>query len=192
MQAKRNALIAVVAAHLDPADRKHAKSIVDTFCDLSPPMTRPPMIHLITVRKDGLQGGETRKPENLRLNWHRFVREWGDIVLTAAGFVAAPILIPFAALSLWNKYWTHASIALTREQATSLLAMWTSKNERNRISKPDAIAAINDLHTVFKLPLIDDVRFNVIERDLIHLQCNESDNDEIWLKEWVKTTHGKN
>jgi hypothetical protein len=190
MQAQRDSLIAEVASILDPADTKHAERIVDSFCRLSPPMTRPAVSHMITLHSGGLQGGETSKPGNLRLNWHRFAAECGDMVLTVAGVINMPMLVPFAALSLWNKYWTQSTIKLSREQATALFAMWTRKNERNRIARSDAITAINELLTVFKLPLIDDSAFNAIECELIHLQCIESDDDGIWLREWVMTTYG--
>jgi len=123
LRSQRESMIADVASDLDPADHAVAERIVDAFCQLTPPMERPPVIHMITLHSGGLQGGETTKPGNLRLNWNRFVRDCGDMVLTAAGVVAAPILIPFAALSLWNKYWTHATITLSREQATALFAM---------------------------------------------------------------------
>ena len=188
-RSQRESMIADVASHLDPADHAVAERIVDAFCQLTPPMERPPVIHMITLQSGGLQGGATTKPGNLRLNWNRFVRDCGDMVLTAAGVVTAPILIPFAALSLWNKYWTHATITLSREQATALFAMWTRKDDENRIATDAAMAALNELLTVFKLPLIDDAEFDVIKRDLVRLRCIECDEKGIWLREWVKTTY---
>jgi len=189
LNAKRAELIADVAAILDPVDAHLAGLIVEAFCQMTPPLEPPRMIHMITAQSGGLGGGETTKPGNLRLNWHKLVRSCGDMVLTAAGVAAHPVLIPFAALSLWNKYWTHATIPLSREQATALFAMWSRKDSKNRITRDVAIAAVNDLLAVFKLPLIDQKQFDVIERDLTHLRCIECDQDGIWLREWVKTTY---
>ena len=190
LRSQRDSMVAEIAGLLDPADRAVAERIVDAFCDLTPPMKRPPVVHMITLKSGGLQGGETTKPGNLRLNWQRFVRDCGDMVLTAAGVIAVPILIPFAALSLWNKYWTHATIPLSREQATALFAMWTRKDDEQRTTRASAIEALNELLTVFKLPSVDAAEFAVIERDLIHLQCIELDGDRIWLRQWIKTTYG--
>jgi len=189
LKAKRAALIADVASILDPADCRIAEEIVDAFCHMTPPLEPPPVFHMITLHSGGLRGGETTKPGNLRLNWQNFVRDCGDMVLTAAGVIAVPILIPFAALSLWNKYWTHATIQLSREQAIALFAMWTRKDNRNRITRDAAIAAINELLTVFRLPSIEGKAFDVIERDLYRLQCIESDEQGIWLREWVKMAY---
>jgi len=110
--------------------------------------------------------------------------------LNTAGAIAVPVLIPFAALSLWNKFCAHSTIPLSREQATAIFAMWHRKDANHKIKKPRALEEINVLLAVFKLPALDDGELDVILRDLVALDCIELNADgEIWLREWVSTSY---
>jgi hypothetical protein len=189
MDRKRSELVGEVAKMLDPRDAKVAERVVDHFCRMSPPMDPPRLMHMITLDQGGRGGGHSRKPGNLALNWKRLRGDFGDLVLTAAGVVAAPWLIPFAALSIWNKFWTHATIDLTKEQGASLCAMWHRCDNDHRISRSAALAETNQLFQVFKWPPLSDDSFSDILRDLERLQCIEVTDEEIWLREWVQTTY---
>jgi hypothetical protein len=189
MERKRAELVGEVFKLLDPKDAKLAESIIDRFCRMSPPLDPPMTISLITIGHGGRGGGQTRKPGNLSLNWKRLSGEFADVVINVAGAVAVPWLIPFAALSLWNKILIHATIELTKEQAASICAMWHRCDEKNKITLPKAFAEINQLFQVFKWPPLSHEAFTNILRDLEHLQCIEATGETIWLREWVQTRY---
>jgi hypothetical protein len=189
MERKRSELIGEVAKLLDPRDAKVAERVVDHFCRMSPPMDPPMLMHMITLDRGGRGGGQSRKPGNLALNWKRLRGESADLVLTAAGVIAVPWLIPFAALSIWNKFWTHATIELTKEQGASLCAMWHRCDNEHHIARSAALAETNQLFQVFEWPPLSEEAFTNILRDLEHLQCIEVTDQKIWLREWVQTTY---
>jgi len=192
LKAKRAELVSAATVALGPDNSKLAERLVEAFCSLSPPEQQAgPLYDLVTAHSGGYRGGETRKSGNLRLNWKRLCGEFGDIALNAAGAIAAPWLIPFAALSLWNKFWTHATIPLTKEQASSLFAMWTHCDDRHRIPTGKGLDETNSLFTVFRWPALTADDFTAILDSLEHLDCIEHDKDEqsIWLREWVKSTY---
>lgn len=187
---KRLELIHFVAGDLDAQDEHLAERIVDSFCQLTPPKDPPVLMHLINLYDFGARGGDTRKPGNLRLNWKKLFGELGDIVLNATGAIAVPLLIPFAALSLWNKLWSHSSIPLSREHATALYAMWQGRDTNNRIGETNAHEKTGLLFQLYQWPSIELHAFTLILRDLESLQCIERKvGDSIWLREWVKTTY---
>jgi hypothetical protein len=190
LTAKQGSLVEEVSKLLDERDAHLAPRLVEAFCALTPPQDPPIVFHLLTARSGGLRGGETRKPGNIRFNWRKLYQELGDMILNAAGAIAVPVLIPFAALSLWNKFWTHATIPLSREQATAIFAMWHRKDANHKIAKPRALEEINALLVVFKLPPLDEAELEVILRDLAALECVEVAADgEIWLREWVSASY---
>lgn len=191
LRQKREELLAEARALLDQQDSGFAEHLVDAFCQLSPPLWKMPDMQLVTLHSGGLRGGETRKLGNLQFNWRRLVGESPDMILTLIGTLAVPALFPLAALSLWNKYVIHSSVTLSREQATALFAMWTRRDRKNRISRSDALNAVNDLVAVFKLPSVDADEFSITLNDLVHLKCIEIDADVVWLREWVSTKYGR-
>jgi hypothetical protein len=189
MERKRAELIGDVSKLLDPKDAKLAESIVDHFCRMSPPMDPPLSMSLITIDHGGRGGGQSRKPGNLSLNWKRLRGEFGDIVINTAGAVAVHWLIPFAALSIWNKLWTHATIELTKEQAASICAMWHRCDDKHQITRQAAFAETNILSGVFHWPPLSDEAFTNILIDLKLLECIEVTGETIWLREWVQTKY---
>lgn len=189
MERKRSELISAVAKLLDPRDANVAERVVDRFCLMSPPMSPPFEMHMVTLNGGGGGGGQSTKPGNLVLNWKNLMAETGDLVLTAAGVIAVPWLIPFAALSIWNKFWTHATIELTKEQGASLFAMWHRCDDKHHIARSVALAETNQLFMVFGWPLLSEKAFTNNLRHLEHLQCIKVTDERIWLREWVKTTY---
>jgi len=187
---KRAELIAECRTMLGDGHSELANRIVDAFCTINPPQDPPMMIEMITANHGGFGGGRSRKPGNIVLNWRRLVRDSSDLVLTGAGAAASPWLIPFAALSIFNKLWTHSSVELTREQASCLFAMWNHCGTDHRISSDEAFAECSALFAVFKWPTLERDAFDAILRDLECLRCIERpDDDTIWLREWVRTRY---
>lgn len=189
LTAKRSELVANIAEILSADDTTLAERIVDAFCSLTPPQQPPVLMTYTVLRSGGYQGGYSRKPGNLWLNWKSLIRSLGDVVLTVGGAVATPWLIPFAALSLWNTVWTNAKVDLSREQAAALCAMWYRADEENNISRSMALQETNALFTVYKWSLLNIHGFNHLLRELEDLDCVEVNDDSVWLREWVKTSY---
>jgi hypothetical protein len=189
MERKRQALVGDVAALLDPADVRAAERLIDRFCRLSPPMKPPVLMHMIRLDAHGRSGGESRKPGNLSLNWKRLRNEFPDIVMNTAGALAVPWLIPFAALSMWNKLWTHSTIELRKEHATCLCAMWFSCDDKHKIDRDAALQESNELFRVYGWPPLTGRQFDSYMQDLIALDCIEDSDGRIWLREWIQSSY---
>jgi hypothetical protein len=188
---KRAELIQIATGVLDPRDAQVAARIVDSFCAMSPPLDPPEFMGMITIYSHGENGGRTRKLGNLCLNWRKLAADFGDLSLTVAGTVAEPWLIPFAALSIWNKVSTHSSIELSPNHATVLYAMWNGRNSNNELTEVDAF---EKSAVVFKLnnwPMLAKPTFETIIADLESLKCIERRKPKrmIWLREGVQQTY---
>lgn len=188
---KRTELIRIATDALDPRDSNIAARIVDSFCSMSPPLEPPVFIEMITIHSQGARGGRSRKPGNLWLNWRKFSSDFGDLSLTVAGVVVEPKLIPLAALSIWNKIWSHSSIELSREHATVLYAMWQGRNYENKLSEADAFQKSGLMFQLNGWPPLAQQQFDSITEDLQQFQCIEKNdsNGTIWLREWVKKSY---
>ena len=167
-----------------------AEILVDRFASISAPQYPPMQMDLITVRQGGRKGGQTRKPGNIRLNWRKLLCETPDFVLTGAGSIDHPWLIPLAALSILTKLWAHARVELTKEQATCLVAMWHRCDNTHRIAFNKAYESSIELFSVYKWPAITLEQFSAILLDLEQLRClKNTKNSSIWLREWVCKTY---
>jgi hypothetical protein len=189
LQEKRDELIQLVADVIGENDKVMASQIVDSFCSLTPPQDPPVVMHFITMNSRGYDGGESRKPGNLRLNWRKFLVDFPDIGLNIAGVVATPYLVPLAALSLWNKIWGHSAIQLSKEHATVLYAMWQGRDTQNHIENSQAFEKSGVLFGVYQWPPLDNHAFESILAELERIECIECQDKTIWLREWVKTSY---
>jgi hypothetical protein len=190
MREKRAELVQIAAESLDPRDTKLAERLVDSFCALTPPLDPPVVIQYITIHSRGTGGGMSRKAGNLWLNWRKFASEFGDLSLTVAGVVAEPRLAPLAALSIWNKVWTHSALKLSRDHPTVLYAMWQGRGKDNTLSEADAIEKSGVMFQLNGWLPLDRNGYVAILNDLEKLQCIERKEPEvIWLREWVKKTY---
>ena len=189
LQEKREELIQFVADVIGESDKVMASQIVDSFCSLTPPQDPPAVMHYITMNSRGYNGGQSRKPGNLRLNWKRFLVDFPDIGLNIAGVVATPYLAPLAVLSLWNKIWAHSAIQLSKEHATVLYAMWQGRDTQNCIESTQAFEKSVVLFGVYQWPPLDNHAFENILAELERIECVERQDKTICLREWVKTTY---
>ncbi len=189
LKEKREELIQLVADVISERDKVIASQIVDSFCSLTPPQDPPVVMHLITMTSRGYDGGESRKPGNLRLNWRKLLADSPDICLNIAGVVTTPYLVPFAALSLWNKLRGHSAIQLSKEHATVLYAMWQGRDTNNRIANSQAFEKAGVLFCIYQWPPLNKHAFEHILVELERIECIECEDDSIWLRESVKTTY---
>lgn len=190
LESKRNELIAIAAEALGPRDRHLADRVVNSFCATSPPLDPPILMEMITVHSLGRGGGMSRKPGNLILNWRKLAGEFGDLSLTVASVATESWLIPFAALSIWNKVWTHSAIELSKDHATVLYAMWQGRNVENEISHKDAFEKSALMFSINGWAPLERQAFEDIICDLNSLEAIETkESVSIWLRECVKTTY---
>lgn len=166
LEQKRLELLSFAIDDLGIDMAHHAESLIDSFCRLSPPQDPPALLEMITWNHGGRNGGRTRKPGNILLNWKKMVREFSDFVLIGASSIEQHWLIPFAALSIFNKLWSHATIELSKEHATCLFAMWHRCNDEHEIDRDMAFQACNELFSVFHWPALEDGQFSAILHDL--------------------------
>ena len=189
MERHRRALVDDVAALLSTSNTDVADRLVSGFCRLSPPMKPPVLMHMIRLNDHGRGGGESRKPGNLSLNWQRLKREFPEVVMGTAGAIAEHWLIPFAALSIWNKLWTHSTIELRKEHSTCLCAMWFHCDDDHKIDRDIAHQQSMELFRVYGWPPLTRRHFDSYIQDLIALDCVEDSDGRIWLREWIQTTY---
>jgi hypothetical protein len=190
LDAKREEIIGLAHEALGSKSLDVSGRIFDAFCRLTPPEDPPRFMTLVLASGGGSRGGETRKPGNIFLNWRNLLGDLPDAVLTVAGAANTPYLIPLAALSIWNKLWSHSSIPLTPEMATTLVAMWQHRRGDDRINRTEAFEKTNLLLDSYKLQPLSTADFEILLNGLADLQCIEfDDNDDLWLREWVCATY---
>lgn len=186
---KRDELLALARRELGPLS-SHAPFVVDNFTSLVAPQNPPIVLEMIVANRGGRSGGRSRKPGNILLNWRRLFGESPDLILTGAGVIATPWLIPLAALSIFNKLWANASIELTKEQATCLFAMWHRCDDHHVIDHATAGASCRELFSVYLWPEPSDQLLCHIYQDLQTLRCIEPRGpNTFWLREGASNTY---
>ena len=191
LQAKEEELRQLVFNALpeDVSEREKIASLaIASFCELTPPEIDTTM-HWISLKSNGWGGGSSHKPGNIFLNWRRLFKSVPNIVLTGVGAVAVPILWPFVALVIWNEIWSQSKIDISFRHGLTIFAMWKNKDESQRIKKEKAFECVNSQLLGYKYPNMTLVEFDNIINDLKAMECIEIDGDEIWLREWVKSTY---
>lgn len=188
-QRKRDELL-TLARHTLEADSSHAETLVDNFARLTAPMVPPIVIEMITLNRGGRRGGRTRKPGNIQLNWKNLFRETSDLILTGAGTIAMPWLMPLAALSIYNKLRHIATIELSKEHAACLFAMWHRCDKDHTIERSIATAGCKELFAVYQWPTPTDSQLQEVYQDLQTIGCIEPKGvDLFWLREWVRNQY---
>jgi len=200
---KREELLALAQNELGPL-AEHSEMLVQQFVRLSPPQD-PPIFSPVSVQsvkmhethlaqfvvanRGGLAGGLSRKPGNILLNWRRLFLDSPDLILTGAGAIATPWLVPLAALSIFIKVWTQSTLLLTKEHAASLCAMW-HRCENMKIHFDSALICTNELFQVYSWPPLEVVTFQSVLKELETIRCIEiRSNKEIWLCEEVRGSY---
>jgi len=162
------------------------KQLVDSFISISPPLDPPHLMTFTTMAALGRGGANSRKPGNITLNWRRLFDLVPDITLAGAGAVGTTWLLPVAALYVWMKLLNSATIKIEEKDAFVLYALWTHKNDKDRISEDDGFAKSNLLAEKHGMPPIQRDTFDRAVNKLSSLDCIELEAGIIWLREWVR------
>jgi hypothetical protein len=90
---------------------------------------------------------------------------------------------------IWNEVWSRSKLDLSPRHGIAILTMWKNRNEKQRIKKGEALDHINQELTEYGHPKMAEKEFYKVITDLQRMQCIEVDGEEIWLREWVKSTY---
>ena len=168
---------------------KYIDKLFGSVIQLSPPLEPPLVMECILLSSMGSRGGRSRKPGNIKLNFGNLVELVPDIALTAAGAAGSSWLLPFAALSIWNKLWSKANIELSQKHAVTIYALWKNRNHENKISEESGYKKAVSIFEALEIAAPSNREYTNIISDLSDMKCIELEGGIIWLREWVKTTY---
>ena len=172
------------------AESEIVRLISESFIRVTPPKEPEIVIEYINTFSGGRGGGRSRKPGNIFLNWRKLIKLIPDITIASVNTTTTPSwLLPFIALSIWNKLWSNANEELTREEATIILTLWKNRNSKNRISDSDGYERTNTYRKLIKLPLLSKSEYDQSINKLLTLRCIELNDGIIWLREWVRDSY---
>lgn len=167
-----------------------AQTAVKAFARLTSPVEPEPVIKMITLGDFGDEGGTSRKPGNIFLNWRKLMDIVPDATIAGAGAIASPTwLLPLIALYVWNKLWRGAEEELTNVEACIMYALWKNKDGRSKITEEDGFAKTNALRTQHALPELANTEYNKAINQLLKMGCIEMSSGVIWLREWVRVSY---
>ncbi|MGY2963139.1 hypothetical protein ACVWZP_004088 [Pseudomonas sp. TE36184] len=190
MAAKRKQLEDFVKLAFDGHGESYSQVAIralDAFTMLSPPVESEQYIQYIAVGSSRGSGGSSRKPGNLLLNWKKLMDIIPDISIASAGVAGSQTwLAALIGLYVWNKVWRGAEEPLSDIEATTILALWKSKDARRRISEEMGLEKTNEWRQILSLPPLTTDQYREVINRLLKMQCIKMDNGIIWLCEWVK------
>lgn len=194
--AKRESLktAAALAKAASPGlDDARLDAILNIFAQVTPPEEPRLVIGLITVASFHSATARSQKPGNILLNWRKLIDIVPDIALAGVGAATLPInpvwTLPLAALYVWNKVWRGATEEFSNAEATTILALWKSRNAQNRISEAEGFRKTNQLRTAVELPPLSQLEFSQCIDHLVKLDCIELEDGIIWLREWIRVKY---
>jgi hypothetical protein len=167
--------------------------VFEKFTRITNPEVTSPEIdtknYLIKLNSlSGIGGGSTYKLGNIVLNWKKLLVTSSESILTIAGAVAAPYLIPLAALVIWNKVWSLLDIKISENHAIVVAALWSYRNvDTNVVITTDLLQKVNSHFGKYTQKQLSKDELNSLINDLSDLKILELNaNGSIWLREWVK------
>ena len=165
--------------------------LFDSCIQLSAPMYPKPTMssRLIKLNSMGQNGGKSRKPGNIILNWRKLIQIVPDGTIIAAGATGPTWLLPFIALHIWNKLYTGSKIDLDQKHAVTIYALWMNRNKERRITEEIGFQKTNSTLHELKLKELSKSEYTKIINDLLDMDCIEIEGGIIWLREWVKITY---
>ena len=165
------------------------EEIFSSFIKITPPEVEPTHIRFITLKNRIENGARSIKPGNLILNWKNLFDNLPNIVFTGVAAINLEILIPFAALNLWNIVWSNLKIEISINHAISLYVMWINRDRFNKISEEKAFKVANQYLKENTFSELTKKEFIGIVDELCNMACIELNEGNIWLRESVKTKY---
>jgi hypothetical protein len=190
---KRKELTDIVKSVIQNYDIQNKEEIssriINHFLNITPPEEEFIMYHL-TIRQGGVGGGSSTKPGNIWLNWRKLLVDGSESILTVAGAVAVPWLIPLAGLVVWNKIWSVLTVEITERHAVVIWTMWLNKDPENCVKGQAILNLVNKELSKYNRPKMNRRELNMVLEDLKKMGCiEETEGNKWWLREWVKVDY---
>jgi hypothetical protein len=177
--------------------RKHAARLVDTYVSISAPESRGRDIGInlfatVTMFQGGAATGDSTKAGNVRFNLKKLFLAISKGALAGVAVSKTPWLFPFAALILWDEFWSCAKIPLTESEACVLYAMWMHRDRKDCIANADVEPKTNLERSKRKQPRLNATSIRRCLDRLSHIGTIERSHnspDMWWLREWVSVSY---
>jgi len=163
-----------------------AEILMKNFCLIDPPEKehKPIKVRSVSFKQDSsgaIKSAISLKPGNITLNWKKLLISGAESTFPTIACVSNPILIPLAAIIIWNKIWAGIHIDLDQQHAFILWTMWHNCND-SQIIKMDSIPNLVKTECENQnVPLMNDKELSAILNDLEKIKCiKRSDDGAHW------------
>ncbi len=141
----------------------------------------------IAIRPGGIGDGSSIKPGNIWLNWKQVLIEGSESILSIAGAVAVPWLVPLAGLVVCNRIWSVLHIKITERHAAVIWTMWLKRDKGNSITDDAVLDTVNIELSKFNRIKMSQDELTIILKDLEGMKCIEKTEGNKWrLRELVR------
>jgi hypothetical protein len=141
----------------------------------------------IAIRPGGIGDGSSIKPGNIWLNWKQVLIEGSESILSIAGAVTVPWLVPLAGLVVCNRIWSVLRIPITERHAAVIWTMWIKRDKENSIKDDAVLDSVNIELSKFNRLKMNHDELTIILKDLEGMKCIEKKTgNKWWLRERVR------
>ena len=169
-----------------------AVDVVSNYASIVPPEKEPVLIHLVTMNIGGHGGGESTKLGNVGLNMKKLCIAVSKGAFATVATLKTPWLTFFAALILWDEFWSCTKAPLSEDDALVLYAMWMNKDSEQRIAANDVETKVNAERAKVNQPPLSTAQIRSSIKTLEQIRCIKRAKDapsKWWLCEWVSFTY---
>jgi len=169
---------------------KISSIIIDRFVDdITPPETEL-IRYKLEMRPIGIGGGKSIKPGNILLNWRKLLVGASETILTVAGAVATPWLIPFAGIVVLNTILSLSTIEITERHAAVIWTIWSNRDPKNCVEGKVILKLVNKELQKYNRPKMNQKELDMVLKDLKKMKCIKEIEENKWcLREKVKVSY---
>jgi len=168
-----------------------ATAVLERGVSVTEPESPPATIRMITAQSlvDHDEAAST-KPGHIRLRLGDVLEACCSGALTVVG-ITQPWLLPFAALLLWRAIWRSATVELTPDEATAIIALWELSREDGVRPTVDAVhSRANNRRAEVGLPPLSKQRLRSVLDNLAKLESVEQRSDGTYrVVEWIRVAY---
>lgn len=161
---------------------------IQVTCPLEP----EPVMEFLTIERisRGSYKGQSIKPGNITLNIKKLIKELPDIALLVPNLAYDAWWLKVSAfLVLWRSLYRQATLELSNEHATAIVALWSNCNNEQRINKEKGYEITKGLFEQLELDILTWEKYMQLLLDLEKNAHLEIDDNGIWMREWVSVKY---